>query len=163
MFASSYAKSMNAFIASYGMLSGIGMGMTYMIPLVCCMEYFPDNKGLISGIILGSYGLGSFIFNLVATTIANPDGANAYIKSDDPNLTFFEPSVANRVPMMLRTLCMIWFCLVLISASLISIPAKKETQTTETFQDDAAISSLVITRSECSDDFENMSELANFS
>jgi OFA family oxalate/formate antiporter-like MFS transporter len=101
IFASSFAKDLPTFIALYGILSGIGTGMTYMVPLVCCMEYFPDNKGLISGIIMGSYGGGSFIFNLLATKIVNPNGDNADIKTNDPNLNIFEPSVANRVPMML--------------------------------------------------------------
>jgi MFS family permease len=124
IFASSFAKDLPTFIALYGTLSGIGTGMTYMVPLVCCMEYFPDNKGLISGIIMGSYGGGSFIFNLVATKIVNPNGENADIKTNDPNLNIFDPSVANRVPKMLRILCMIWVFLVLLSACLISIPPK---------------------------------------
>ena len=76
IYASSYATNLATFIALYGTLSGIGTGMTYMIPLVCCMEYFPNNKGLISGIIMGSYGLGSFIFNIVATKIVNPKAPN---------------------------------------------------------------------------------------
>ena len=86
------------------------------------MEYFPDRKGLVTGIIVGSYGLGSFIFNLVATKIVNPTGASADIRTPDPNLTLFHPSVANRVPLLLRILCMVWLCLVLIAASLISKP-----------------------------------------
>ena len=95
------------------------------------MEYFPNNKGLISGIIMGSYGLGSFIFNIVATKIVNPNGANADITTNDPNLNLFEPEVANRVPMMLRILCMIWICLILLSALLISIPKKEKDQDRE--------------------------------
>lgn len=97
--------------------------MTYMIPLVCSMEYFPERKGLVTGIIVGSYGLGSFIFNLVATKIVNPTGAAADLRTPDPNLTLFHPIVANRVPMLLRILCMVWLCLVLISASLVSKPS----------------------------------------
>jgi len=131
IYASSYTTNFSAFIAFYGVFSGIGTGMTYMVPLVCCMEYFPNNKGLISGIIMGSYGLGSFIFNLVATKIVNPDGGTAYIKTNDPNLNLFDLSVADRVPMMLRILCMIWVGLVLFSACLISIPAKNKSQNTE--------------------------------
>jgi MFS family permease len=97
--------------------------MTYMIPLVCSMEYFPDHKGLVTGIIVGSYGLGSFIFNLVATKIVNPSGASADLHTPDPNLTLFRPAVANRVPTLLRILCAVWACLVLIAASLISKPS----------------------------------------
>lgn len=126
IYASSYTTDLATFIALYGTLSGIGTGMTYMIPLVCCMEYFPNNKGLISGIIMGSYGLGSFIFNIVATKIVNPNGENADIKTDDPNLNLFSPAVANRVPVMLRILCMVWVGLVLFSACLISIPPKRK-------------------------------------
>lgn len=126
IYASSYTTDLATFIALYGTLSGIGTGMTYMIPLVCCMEYFPNNKGLISGIIMGSYGLGSFIFNIVATKIVNPNGENADIKTDDPNLNLFSPAVANRVPVMLRILCMVWVGLVLLSACLISIPPKRK-------------------------------------
>jgi hypothetical protein len=101
------------------------------------MEYFPDNKGLISGIIMGSYGGGSFIFNIIATKIVNPNGLNATIKTDDPNLTLFPPEVANRVPMLLRVLCTIWVGLVLLSASLISIPPKAK-ELEKRIQDEAS-------------------------
>jgi hypothetical protein len=93
-----------------------------MIPLVCSMEYFPDHKGLVTGIIVGSYGLGSFIFNLLATHMVNPSGASADLPTPDKNLTLFRPAVADRVPGLLRTLCAVWACLVLISASLITKP-----------------------------------------
>jgi OFA family oxalate/formate antiporter-like MFS transporter len=89
IFASSYTKDLPTFIVLYGALSGIGTGITYMVPLVCCMEYFPYNRGLVSGIIMGSYGGGSFIFNIVATKIVNPNGDNADIKTDDQNLNIF--------------------------------------------------------------------------
>ena len=91
------------------------------------MEYFPNHKGLITGIIVGSYGLGSAIFNLLATFIVNPNKENATIpSSSDKNLKFFEPSVANRVPLMFRILCIIWATLVFLSALLISLPKTKK-------------------------------------
>ena len=67
IFASTFARDLSTFIFLYGVFGGIGIGLTYMIPLVCCMEYFPNNRGLITGIIESSYGFGSFIFNLIAT------------------------------------------------------------------------------------------------
>ena len=73
IFLASLATKFWVFIVLYGTMSGIGMGITYMIPLVCCYEYFPKRKGLITGIILGSYGLGSSIFNILATIIVNPN------------------------------------------------------------------------------------------
>ena len=93
------------------------------------MEYFPNNRGLITGIIESSYGFGSFIFNLIATEFINPSGEAADIKTSDPNLNIFKSSIANRVPLLLRSLCFAWSCLVLSSAVLISIPEKKKETT----------------------------------
>ena len=66
IFASSYSTDLISFIFLYGGMSGIGSGMTYMLPMVCGLEYFPENKGLITGIIIGSYGAGSFFFIQIA-------------------------------------------------------------------------------------------------
>jgi OFA family oxalate/formate antiporter-like MFS transporter len=46
----------------YGGMSGIGSGMNYLVPMVCCWEYFPKHKGTVTGIIVGAFGAGSFIF-----------------------------------------------------------------------------------------------------
>ena len=62
IFLSSFTTNLWAFIGLYGVMSGIGCGMNYLIPLVCCWEWFPHKKGLITGIMVGSYGFSSFIF-----------------------------------------------------------------------------------------------------
>ena len=128
IFFSSFQKQIWYFISLYGILSGVGSGMTYIVPLVCAFKYFPNKKGLITGIIVGSYGLGSSFFNLLATKIVNPNNIQADIKAPngDPNLSFFPPEVADRVPHMFQSLCLIWSCLVIASASLISIPDRKQ-------------------------------------
>ena len=41
IFLSSFTTDLMTFILLYGILSGIGSGITYMIPLVCCWEWFP--------------------------------------------------------------------------------------------------------------------------
>ena len=62
IFASSFAKNLLSFVLLYGGLSGMGSGMTYLLPMVCGWEYFPEKKGMITGIIIGSFGAGSFFF-----------------------------------------------------------------------------------------------------
>jgi hypothetical protein len=47
--------------------------MCYFVPLVCAWEYFPHKKGLMTGIIIGAYGFGSFFFSLLSTKLVNPD------------------------------------------------------------------------------------------
>jgi OFA family oxalate/formate antiporter-like MFS transporter len=39
-------------------------------------QWFPDKKGLVTGIILGGFGLGSFIFTQVQTAILNPNNVS---------------------------------------------------------------------------------------
>jgi OFA family oxalate/formate antiporter-like MFS transporter len=51
-----------------------------MVPLICSWEYFPDRKGLITGIIIGSYGFGSFLFTQLSTKLVNPNDAIATIE-----------------------------------------------------------------------------------
>lgn len=72
IFLSSFTTNLWTFIGLYGVMSGIGCGMNHFVPLVCCWEWFPHKKGLITGIMVGSYGLSSFIFVQVATLIVNP-------------------------------------------------------------------------------------------
>ena len=57
---------------SFGVIGGIGCGLNYMVPVVVAWEYFPNNKGLVSGILSGSYGIGSFFYTLISTHIVNP-------------------------------------------------------------------------------------------
>ena len=44
-----------------------------MVPIHHGWLWFPDNPGLVSGIIIGGYGFGAFIFDNVATKVINPD------------------------------------------------------------------------------------------
>ena len=45
---------------------GIGNSLTYFQSMKNCWKYFPDHKGLISGIILSAFGLGAFVFTSIA-------------------------------------------------------------------------------------------------
>lgn len=84
----------------FGFVGGIGNGMTYMMPLVTGWEYFPNNKGLVTGIVESSYGFGSFTFNLLTRHIVNPENKEATIIINK-DLRYFDWEVAQRVPGML--------------------------------------------------------------
>ena len=47
----------------YGISIGVGSGIILMIPFQIVWEYYPENKGFYSGILLASVGIGPFIFN----------------------------------------------------------------------------------------------------
>lgn len=98
--------------------------MMYMVPLVCGWEHFPDRKGFITGLIVGAYGLGSFVFTLVSTWIVNPQNEKASIQINE-DLSYFDFfSVAYRVPLMFRIMLIIWAALWVCSIILVSRPSE---------------------------------------
>lgn len=102
VFGSSFTKALGPYLSLYTGMNGIGCGICYMVPLICAWEYFPEKKGLMTGIIIGAYGFGSFFFSLLSTKLVNPNKENPTIEADD--ISYFAPDVADRVPFMIRTL-----------------------------------------------------------
>lgn len=41
-----------------GIVAGSGIGLAYMVPLVVAMRWFPEHKGLITGVVVAGFGLG---------------------------------------------------------------------------------------------------------
>lgn len=54
---------------TYGILGGIGMGLTYSTTIAVSQKWFPDKRGLITGIIVASLGLGGVIFTPVVEAL----------------------------------------------------------------------------------------------
>lgn len=46
---------------TYGIMGGIGMGFTYSTSIACAQKWFPENKGLVTGIIVSALGFGGVI------------------------------------------------------------------------------------------------------
>jgi OFA family oxalate/formate antiporter-like MFS transporter len=51
-----------------GMLGGAGIGLGYVVPIAVGMQWFPDKKGLITGIAVAGFGLGAMIWVKLAGT-----------------------------------------------------------------------------------------------
>ena len=62
---SSRATSVMHLYLFYGLISGTGLGFAYITPLATCNKWFPDKKGLISGVVVAGMGLGSLVFTPV--------------------------------------------------------------------------------------------------
>jgi MFS transporter, OFA family, oxalate/formate antiporter len=50
----------------YGVISGIGMGMGYITPVATLVKWFPDKRGLMTGVAVCGYGAGALIFSPIA-------------------------------------------------------------------------------------------------
>ena len=80
MIASGFATSVGALIVTYGLIFGLGLGMTYGTAVSTCMKFFPDKRGLIGGITTAIYGLGSVILPPIVTEIVEVTDAAAAFK-----------------------------------------------------------------------------------
>ena len=55
-------------------LYGLAASLTYYQSLKNCWKYFPNLKGLVSGIVFSSFGLGPFIFTSIADGVIKTSG-----------------------------------------------------------------------------------------
>ena len=49
-------------IITYAVLGGLGIGAGYVCPIATCVKWFPDKKGLITGLSVAGFGAGAFFF-----------------------------------------------------------------------------------------------------
>jgi OFA family oxalate/formate antiporter-like MFS transporter len=59
---------------SYGVIGGIGLGFAYIVPVAVLVKWFPDRRGLITGIAVGGFGAGALITAPVATQLIRTVG-----------------------------------------------------------------------------------------
>jgi OFA family oxalate/formate antiporter-like MFS transporter len=61
-------------VLTYGVLGGIGMGATYITPIAMLVKWFPDKRGLITGIAVAGFGFGAVITAPVAKSLLSGAG-----------------------------------------------------------------------------------------
>src|SRR5438045_62529 len=62
-------KSLMLFYLGYGVVAGIGIGLGYVTPMSTVTKWFPDKKGLLTGIVAMGFGLGAFVLTVVLAPI----------------------------------------------------------------------------------------------
>jgi OFA family oxalate/formate antiporter-like MFS transporter len=67
-------NSLLSFYLTIGVCVGIGNGFGYVVPTSVASKWFPDKRGLIIGIMVGSYGAGSGIFGPLASSLIKQVG-----------------------------------------------------------------------------------------
>jgi OFA family oxalate/formate antiporter-like MFS transporter len=60
-------------IAGYGVISGFGLGVAYIVPIAMLQKWFPDKKGLITGLAVGGFGFGAVLTSPVAQWLIKQD------------------------------------------------------------------------------------------
>jgi OFA family oxalate/formate antiporter-like MFS transporter len=54
---------------SYGLLAGIGLGLGYIVPVATLVKWFPDRRGMITGIAVAGFGAGALITAPIASRL----------------------------------------------------------------------------------------------
>ncbi len=59
---------------TYGVIAGMGLGLAYVVPVAVLVKWFPDRRGLITGLAVGGFGAGALITAPVATRLIQSVG-----------------------------------------------------------------------------------------
>jgi len=59
---------------SYGLIGGTGVGFGYIVPIAVLVKWFPDRRGLITGIAVGGFGAGALVTAPVASRLIQSVG-----------------------------------------------------------------------------------------
>lgn len=70
------AGSLWLLVLGYGVLSGFGLGLAYIVPIAMLQKWFPDKAGLITGLAVGGFGFGAVITAPVANSLIHNDPAH---------------------------------------------------------------------------------------
>ena len=53
------------FYLGYGVIGGAGIGLGYVTPVATIVKWFPDRKGLATGVVVMGFGMGAFLLSKV--------------------------------------------------------------------------------------------------
>ncbi len=59
---------------SYGIIAGLGGGFGYITPVTTLIRWFPDKRGLVTGLAVMGYGFGSFVMGNVGPALIMKSG-----------------------------------------------------------------------------------------
>ncbi len=68
-------------ILGYGVISGFGLGLAYIVPIAMLQKWFPDKRGLITGLAVAGFGFGAVLTAPVARWLIA-------MQPTDPNWAF---------------------------------------------------------------------------
>lgn len=124
VFTCSFIHNFPIFAMIYVLVMGFGFGLIYMLPIRNAWLFYPNKKGMVSGIILCSYSIGAICWSFLSTALANPnnDPTTIKIKNGISYEKLFDPDseVSQNTPGMLRTLSYIFLTLAFFSTLLIT-------------------------------------------
>jgi OFA family oxalate/formate antiporter-like MFS transporter len=67
-------------VLTYGLIAGMGLGAGYIVPIAMLVKWFPDRRGLITGVAVAGFGAGALITAPLANRLIVPgDVSGAFL------------------------------------------------------------------------------------
>ncbi|HEX8036339.1 MAG TPA: OFA family MFS transporter, partial [Ktedonobacterales bacterium] len=61
---------------TYGVIGGLGMGLGYIVPVATLVKWFPDKRGVVTGLAVAGFGAGAVITSPVASALIGSVGVS---------------------------------------------------------------------------------------
>lgn len=59
------SHSLTLLYLGYGVIGGLGLGLGYVTPVATAVKWFPDKKGLVSGMVVMGFGFGALVLSKI--------------------------------------------------------------------------------------------------
>lgn len=161
-FLASISTTVSQMIITDGIMFGIGLGLCYTGPISAAVRWLPNQKGLVTGIIVGGFGCGAFAFGFIATSVLNPHHQGVNQSGPDANYFSADSTIVANVPALFRYLGMVYTVVMITGSMLIQEPVPTGSlggvsrhgnyQTTDTNDDDISVHNPLEHRSKISND-----------
>jgi len=73
-FVAKWTHSVPLFVLTYGVIGGAGVGICYIVPIQAATRWFPDKKGLATGLALAGFGGSPFISTYLGQKLITMNG-----------------------------------------------------------------------------------------
>jgi len=68
------ADNLTALYLAYGVIAGAGLGFGYIVPIATLVRWFPDKRGMITGLAVAGFGAGALVTAPVANALISSVG-----------------------------------------------------------------------------------------
>jgi len=73
----SFTTDLMMFTLAFSVLGGLGIGAAYVCPIATCVKWFPDKRGMITGLAVAGFGAGALVFTPIAKAFIASSGIMA--------------------------------------------------------------------------------------
>ncbi|HNY73523.1 MAG TPA: OFA family MFS transporter [Syntrophales bacterium] len=70
----SFASDLMMFTIAFSVIGGLGIGAAYVCPIATCVKWFPDKRGMITGLAVAGFGAGALVFTPIAKAFIASSG-----------------------------------------------------------------------------------------